>query len=313
MLPPSGVNDVSTRKKWLTGCSGIITGLVIILAVVLWRAWAALLGPEGQYFDSAGVLIHYTDEGQGVPVVLVHGFSNPAHLQWRRTGRIEALKKEYRVIALDARGHGRSGKPHDPDAYGVQMVEDVVRLLDHLHIDKAHVVGYSMGGFITLKLAVLHPERLLSAAVCGAGWLQPTEENREFGETVARSIETRTGFGPLLRRLGLPDRPMTFWEKAALHLVFTFYHDPKALAAVSRASSQLSLTEAELRANTVPVLTIIGGEDGLLPEAEALASVMTNHRLVVLEGKNHNNTDVSTEFLADLQQFLAAHTPAKPR
>jgi pimeloyl-ACP methyl ester carboxylesterase len=98
---------------------------------------------------------------------------------------------------------------------------------------------------------------------------------------------------------------MTFWEKAVLHLVFNFYHDPKALAAVSRASSQITLTEAELRANTVPVLTIIGGKDGLLPEAEALAAVMANHRLVVLEGKNHNNTDVSTEFLADLRHFLA--------
>ncbi len=304
---------MNRRKKWyIAGICGVL-GLILISAGLLAAGWYSLSGPEGAYFDSAGARIHYIDEGRGTPVVLVHGFMNPAYLQWGRTGRIEALAKDYRVIALDNRGHGRSGKPHGPGQYGVQMAEDVVRLLDHLRIDKAHVVGYSMGGFITLKLAVLHPERLLSAAVCGAGWLQPTEENREFGETVARSIETRTGFGPLLRRLGLPDRPMTFWEKAALHLVFTFYHDPKALAAVSRASSQLSLTEAELRANTVPVLTIIGGEDGLLPEAEALASVMTNHRLVVLEGKNHNNTDVSTEFLADLQQFLAAHTPAKPR
>jgi len=152
---------------------------------------------------------------------------------------------------------------------------------------------------------------LLSAAACGAGWLQPTEENREFGETVARAIETRTGFGPLLRRLGLPDRPPTFWEKVALHLVLTFFHDPQALAAVSRGGVQLSLTEVELWANTVPVLTIIGGEDGLLPEAQGLASVMANHRLVVLEGKNHNNTDVSKAFLDELRQFLASHAPKK--
>ncbi|HOC70545.1 MAG TPA: alpha/beta fold hydrolase [Candidatus Hydrogenedentes bacterium] len=304
---------MNRRKKWYIAGIGGVLGIFLISGVLLAAAWYSLSGPEGEYFDSAGVRIHYIDEGQGVPVVLVHGFMNPAHLQWGRTGRIEALAKDYRVIALDNRGHGRSGKPHDPGQYGVQMAEDVVRLLDHLHIDKAHIIGYSMGGFITLKLAVLHPERLLSAAACGAGWLQPTEENREFGETVARAIETRTGFGPLLRRLGLPDRPMTFWEKAVLHLVFNFYHDPKALAAVSRASSQITLTEAELRANTVPVLTIIGGKDGLLPEAEALAAVMANHRLVVLEGKNHNNTDVSTEFLADLRHFLAAHTPAKPQ
>ncbi len=297
---------MNQRKKWYIAGIGGVLGLVLIFSALLAAAWYSLSGPEGEYFDSAGVRIHYIDEGQGVPVVLVHGFAYPAHLQWRKPGLIEALAQDYRVIALDNRGHGRSDKPHDPNQYGVRMVEDVVRLMDHLHIDKAHVAGYSMGGFITLKLVVTHPERLLSAAACGAGWLQPTEENLAFSETVARALETRTGFGPLRKRLGLPDRPMTVWEKAALHLILTFFHDPQALAAVSRGGAQMSLTEAELRANTVPVLTIIGGDDGLLPEAEALTAVMANHQLVVLEGKNHNTTSSSRPFLDELQQFLEA-------
>lgn len=299
------------RKKWCIAGIGSIVGIFLFSGVLLAAAWYSLSGPEGEYFDSAGVRIHYIDEGQGVPVVLVHGFAVPAHLQWRKPGLIAALAKDYRVIALDNRGHGRSDKPHDPSQYGVQMAEDVVRLMDHLHLDKAHVVGYSMGGFITLKLVTLHPERLLSAAACGAGWLQPTEENLAFSETVAQALETRTGFGPLIKRLGLPDRPMTFRKKAELNFFLTFYHDPLALAAVSRGGAELSLTEAELRANTVPVLTIIGSEDGLLPEAEALTATMANHQLVVLEGKNHNTTSGSTPFLAELQQFLAAPASEK--
>ena len=302
---------MNRRKKWLIAGTGVVLGLVLIFGGLLAVALHSLLGPEGNYFNSGGVRIHYTDEGRGEPVILVHGFANPANLQWRRTGRIEALSKDYRVIALDNRGHGRSGKPHDPEQYGIQMAEDLVRLLDHLDIEKAHIVGYSMGGFITLKMVTSHPDRVLSAAACGAGWLQSTEENREFGETVARAIENRSGFGPLQKRLGLPDRPMTFWEKMGMNLALTFFHDPQALAAVSRGSVQLSLTEAELRANTVPVLTIIGSEDGLLPEAQALAATMANHQLVVLEGKNHNTTSGSTPFFAELQQFLATHTTKK--
>ncbi len=304
---------MSRGKKWRIAGIGLVLGFILFLSVIAMTVWYSLAGPEGKYSDSAGVRIHYTDEGAGTPVVLVHGFSNPAHLQWRKTGRIEALSKKYRVIALDSRGHGRSDKRHDPEQCGIHMVEDLVRLLDHLHLDKAHVVGYSMGGFITLKLTAMYPERLLSAAACGAGWLQPTAENRDFGEAVARAIETRTGFGPLASRLGLPDRPMTVWETIALNLVLTFFHDPHALAAVSRSGIQLSLTEAELRANTVPVLTIIGSEDGLLPEARALTETMAMHRLVVLEGRNHVNTDVAEDFLRELQDFLAAHTPENLR
>jgi len=137
---------MNRKKKWCIAGIGVVVGLVLISGGLSAVLWYSLSGPEGDYFDSAGVRIHYTDQGQGTPVVLVHGFMNPAHLQWGRTGRIEALSKEYRVIALDNRGHGRSGKPHDPNQYGVQMAEDVVRLLDHLHIDKAHVHHPETGG-----------------------------------------------------------------------------------------------------------------------------------------------------------------------
>jgi pimeloyl-ACP methyl ester carboxylesterase len=93
-------------------------------------------------FDSAGIPIHYMVLGKkdGEPVLLIHGFTGTIETQWAPV--IKALATDYRVIALDCRGHGGSGKPHDPKQYGIEMVKDAVRLLDHLKIDKAHVAGY---------------------------------------------------------------------------------------------------------------------------------------------------------------------------
>ncbi len=297
-------------KKWTVACS-LLALLLMVLAGLARHAQNVLLGPEGHYFDSAGVRIHYTDEGNGTPLLLVHGFANPANLQWRRTGRIDALSRKYRVIALDNRGHGRSDKPHDPSQYGVQMAEDLVRLLDHLKIGKAHVVGYSMGGFITLKMIAMHPDRVISAAACGAGWERATRENADFAEAVAKAVEKGEA-GPLVKRLGGVDRPLTLWERLAVKVSTAYFNDPLALAAVARGSQQLTLTEEELKSNNVPTLTIIGSEDGLLPDARALGEKMANHELLVLKGRNHMNTDVSGAFLEALEAFLAKHTPASP-
>jgi pimeloyl-ACP methyl ester carboxylesterase len=85
-------------------------------------------------FDSKGVSIQYTVEGKGEPVVLIHGLCANAQFNWRAPGIIKALAKDYQVIALDARGHGGSGKPKEEEAYGIEMMEDIVRLLDHLNI-----------------------------------------------------------------------------------------------------------------------------------------------------------------------------------
>jgi len=101
--------------------------------------------PKPQTFDSNGVSIQYTVEGQGEPVVLIHGLHASTDINWRAPGIIKALAENYQVIAMDVRGHGHSGKPEQEEAYGMEMVEDVIRLLDHLKIKKAHVVGYSMG------------------------------------------------------------------------------------------------------------------------------------------------------------------------
>src|SRR5262245_2749610 len=116
---------------------------------------------DGQYFDAGGVTLHYTDAGRGEPVLVLHGFGDHIGGKLRKTV-LDPLAKDYRVIAFDCRGHGLSGKPHDPARYGLECVEDAVRLLDHLKLPKAHVIGYSMGGATALKLATIHPDRVAS-------------------------------------------------------------------------------------------------------------------------------------------------------
>jgi pimeloyl-ACP methyl ester carboxylesterase len=145
-------------------------------ALLLWLALLVAVAPHSWAkefnFDSDGVKIHYLVEGKGEPVILIHGLLVNAKLNWEWPGIIAELAKNHRVIALDCRGHGLSDKPTGEDQYGVKMVDDVVRLMDHLDIKNADVVGYSMGGMITMKLMVLHPERVRSAVLGGMGWME---------------------------------------------------------------------------------------------------------------------------------------------
>jgi pimeloyl-ACP methyl ester carboxylesterase len=127
---------------------------------------------ESQFFDAKGVKIHFLIEGTGEPVVLIHGLDSSARVNWQMPGTIDALAKDHQVIAIDLPGYGESDKPVDPAAYGEQWVDDVILLLDRLNIRKAHIVGYSMGGMVALKLIAEHPERVISGTLGGAGWLR---------------------------------------------------------------------------------------------------------------------------------------------
>ena len=105
-------------------------------------------------------------------MVLIHGWQGSAESAWQGSGVMAALARNHRVVALDLRGFGGSDKPDTPDAYGVQWSEDVLRLLDHLKIGKAHIVGFSMGGLVALKFAIDHPDRVLSGTLVAMGMLQ---------------------------------------------------------------------------------------------------------------------------------------------
>jgi len=300
------------RRKVLIGA-----GLVFVLCVVVvgtggfWLSKKLSQRVEGDYFDSNGARIHYTVEGEGEPVVLVHGFAVNADYNWRRPGVVHRLAQDYQVIAFDHRGHGLSDKPEDVDQYGDEMVKDVVRLLDHLGIEKAHVVGYSMGGFITLKLLTMYPDRLLSAAPCAAGWSRPEGEHAILLEELVASLEAGTGIGPLLKQLRPGGREPTSVEIAAANAVFRRFNDEAILAKLVRSFPELVVTEEQLRANQVPVLSIVGDQDPLKDGIDAMTGILGNHEVVVIEGADHMNATRRPEFVDGLRAFLEKHSLAK--
>jgi pimeloyl-ACP methyl ester carboxylesterase len=159
----------------------------------------------GQVSAAAGVRLRYIEQGAGEPVVLVHGFTNTAEI-WANNGIFQDLSRNYRVIAFDSRGHGKSDKPHDPARYGREMTLDIVRLLDHLNINQAHVVGYSLGGYLASQLLTLHPERLLSATlIAGAGRFDWNDARARQAEEEANERERECISRSMLFRLAPPN------------------------------------------------------------------------------------------------------------
>src|SRR3984957_19888436 len=122
-------------------------------------------------FTRDGVEIAFLDEGEGEPIVLIHGFASNKEVNWVGPGWVTALTRAgRRVIALDNRGHGQSTKLYDPAAYHSSiMAEDARALIEHLGLPRADVMGYSMGARITAFLALAHPERVRSAVLGGLG------------------------------------------------------------------------------------------------------------------------------------------------
>lgn len=194
-------------------------------------------------FDSNGVKIAYTVRGRGEPVVLIHGWLSSGWLNWDLPGTSDLLAKNHQVITVDMPGHGLSAKPTNAEAYGPELVEDVVRLMDHLKIQKAHVVGYSMGGIITAKLLAKYPDRILSGTLGGMGWLRVG--------TLAQNLFARAG------------------------------KDQQAAGVCFRSLADLALSEEEIRSIHIPVVILFGEKDPLQKfYVEPLKSVRTDWRVI---------------------------------
>jgi pimeloyl-ACP methyl ester carboxylesterase len=276
--------------------------------ILLLAASTAVAAPQQGSFLSNGVKIHYIEEGQGEPVLLIHGFSANAFVNWVLPGVFGDLAKHYHVIALDNRGHGGSGKPHEIEKYGPEMVEDAIRLLDRLKIEKAHIVGYSMGGFITEKLVIMHPERVICAVVGGAGWSR-AEDDHAVIDQIAKSLEEGHGILPLMKALTPPGQPVPSDEQLkARNAMIMANNDAKALAACMRGMANLQTTKQQLEENKVPVLAIIGEKDPLKKGVDAMIGVFANVKVIVVKNGDHMSTFQSPKFKEALNEFLSEHS-----
>jgi pimeloyl-ACP methyl ester carboxylesterase len=134
-----------------------------------------------------GIKLYYEDVGQGVPMIFVHEFAGEA-ASW--APQVRFFARRYRTIAYNARGYPPSDVPEDPAAYSqTQAAEDIRGMLDALKIQKAHVVGLSMGGYATLHFGLMYPERALSLVVAGAGYGSKADEREGFRRDSASIVE----------------------------------------------------------------------------------------------------------------------------
>jgi pimeloyl-ACP methyl ester carboxylesterase len=240
------------------------------------------------------VKIHFMVLGKGTPVVLIHGFTGTAEGNWFTNGVAEALAKNHRVVALDCRGHGKSDKPHDSAMYGDRLWKDVIELMDHLQIDRAHIHGYSMGGMITARLLAHHPERFITASFGGSGV-------READPAwIAKVPKDEKG----------PDPQEA---EASKKLAGNPARDPEAFAAIRKSFQALAQNSIDLTKIEIPVLAINGEFDSPNAKTARMQRELKNFKSVILPGKSHL-TAIMAGYIPDLYihslvDFINANDP----
>jgi pimeloyl-ACP methyl ester carboxylesterase len=246
-----------------------------------------------QRFAHDGVDIAFLDEGKGAPIVLVHGFASTAQVNWVHPGWVATLTGAgRRVIALDNRGHGGSSKLYDAAAYdSALMAEDVRALLDHLDLDRADVMGYSMGARIAAFFALAHPKRLRRAVFGGLG--SHLVDGVGLPESIAEALEA-----PSLMDVADPMGRMfrAFAEQTK--------SDLKALAACIRGSRQV-LTRDQVATIAAPVLVAVGTKDTVAGSAHELAGLLPAARALDIPGRDHMLAVGDKAFKKGVLHFLS--------
>lgn len=235
--------------------------LAFVLFLGSFHAVKAAPAPLASGVVPDGVQIYYQIHGSqdGPPVLLIHGFGD--FFDENRYEWVIEFFSGYKLIALDVRGHGRSGKPFRPGDYGLALVDDLTRLLGHLSLEDVHIIGVSMGGIVGLKFASLYPERVRSLTLVGQG-LVPAESFQlwvDMGKTVVEAEE----------------RSAEQHEKLHLYAGFLMGYPP------------LRVTELEAKSLQVPLLIVMGEDDERLKLARKLKDVYPKTNLIIAPGFDH--------------------------
>ena len=240
-------------------------------------------GPQ-RFHSFDGISISYESWGEGPPVILLHGFIVDSKINWVGAGLIRPLLAEKRrVIALDARGHGRSDKPHDPKAYaGRAMARDVIALIDELGLTDAVLIGYSMGGYTALEVALLD-NRVSAVAAWGVG-VESDADHSNNPQIVAELIAEKAP-------------PNGFYRDAADH----FRADRLALAAHLEGAMLPQMQAKDMSKIEIPVHIINGADD--IHDADHMAAMFADATAVTVRG-DHISTVSDPSFREALEAFL---------
>ena len=244
-------------------------------------------------FKHGDVEIAYLDEGQGDPIVLIHGFASNREVNWAFPSWVTTLTGAgFRVIAPDNRGHGQSSKLYNPADYHTdKMVEDARALLDHLDIERADVMGYSMGARITAFLTLKHPQRVRSAILGGLGY--KLIDGAGLPEDIADALEAPS-LDDVTDPMGRTFRAFADQTKS----------DRRALAACIRGSRQ-TLTPDEVAAIDTPTLVAVGTTDEVAGPADKLAALMPHATVLDIPGRDHMRAVGDRVFKDGVLQFLS--------
>jgi pimeloyl-ACP methyl ester carboxylesterase len=226
-----------------------------------------------------GIELAFERQGEGPAIVLVHGFGSSRVQNWKSTGWYGGLTGAgFSIVAMDCRGHGDSGKPHDEAFYGHdRMAEDVIEVMQACDLKDALILGYSMGGFIGLRLLAAHPQRVRKLAIAGVG------------ETYLQDRITAPGArSALADALLTPDKDSLTDPRARMFRAFADQpgKDRLALAACMRAMSPHLPLETLLRLQR-PVLVVDGSDDDTAGRPDPLAAAITDARAVTIPGRDH--------------------------
>jgi len=248
-------------------------------------------------FQSDGLTLAYDVFGQGKPVLCIHGFASSGKVNWIDTGWVETLTDAgYQAIVLDNRGHGLSDKPHDPDAYyPSDMARDAVALLDHLGIQRAAVLGYSMGARIAAFMAFEHEERV--ACVIFGGMGMNLINGLSDGNDIIAGLRA-----PSLEELTHPT--------ARQFRIFADHtkSDREALAACMETSRQ-PMARANVRRINVPLLVAVGEADEMAGSPEPLAELIPGAIAYVIPKRDHMRATGDKAFKAAALDFLGTALP----
>lgn len=285
---------------------------ILIIAPCLLALAGAILAADGKPTEhdmtaSDGVKIHYYVLGKGTPVVLIHGYTGTAWGNWFANGIAQELARNHMVVALDCRNHGKSDKPV---ANGPGKAQDVIELMDHLKITRAHVHGYSMGGAITGQLLTLIPDRMITASFGGSGITEADPEMRakvppdKEGRDPREDEASRT-----LRMRRAMDLGMSKEEAEKLAATPPPAR-PASASAAARPALQLDLTRLN-----IPMLAINGEFDRPNAKTTRMAREVKNFTNVVLPGKSHLTAIMAgyipKEYVESLVRFINANDPKK--
>lgn len=261
----------------------------------------SLAAAADEYLElDSGVRLRFRQAGTGEPVVVLHGFASSLDA----VGPLaDSLASTHRVIALDQRGHGQSGRPRGPDDYGREMGADVVRLLDHLDIERAHLVGHSMGAVVSAYVATRYPDRVASVALIAPPFFSDSATAAAELAPVVAELDSGGGFRAFIDRF-TPEMPDSAAAGMSAEMVTT--HDRAMLIGVMRTFPELGVGRGGARAATAPALIVVGAVDTLRVEVRALASWWPGARYVEVPGADHVGVFSHPATLAAVRQRLGS-------